>query len=139
MELFERVKYLLFNGDVSQASIARKIGVLSQSFNQWLNPKSQKNLWEHLPVILEMFPHVRREWLYFGEGEILVSHDEISHSTPEAPAEDIVALQTKVAELEAELREADRLNRQLTTRLLIDGTGDKDGAKSTVGKAADGQ
>lgn len=139
MELFERVKYLLLNGDVSQASIARKIGVLSQSFNQWLNPKSQKNLWEHLPVILEMFPNVRREWLYFGEGEILVSHDEVSHPTPNTPTEDIVDLQTKVAELQAELREADRLNRQLTTRLLIDGTGDKDASTSTVGKAADGR
>lgn len=139
MELFERVKYLLLNGDVSQASIARKIGVLSQSFNQWLNPKSQKNLWEHLPVILEMFPNVRREWLYFGEGEILVSHDEVSHPTPNTPTEDIVDLQTKVAELQAELREADRLNRQLTTRLLIDGTGDKDASKNIVGKTANGQ
>lgn len=139
MELFERVKYLLSTGDISQAGIARKIGVLSQSFNQWLNPKSQKNLWEHLPIILEMFPGVRREWLFFDEGEPFESDGSVSSGTGEKSVAEVTALQAKVAELEAELREANRLNRQLTTRLLIDGTGDKDGAKNTAGNVAEGQ
>ena len=43
----------------------------------------------------------------------------------------------KISALEAELREADRLNRKLTARLLVDGVGDNTAASST-GKASDG-
>ena len=43
----------------------------------------------------------------------------------------------KIAALEAELREADRLNRKLTARLLVDGVGDNADANNT-GKASDG-
>lgn len=137
MELFERIKYIISTSEFSQASVARRIGVVQQVFNQWLNPKSQKNLWEHLPVILEMFPDVRREWLYFGEGEMLQDAKEAHLSVPlPVPTPDVLV---RIAELEQELREERRLNRQLTTRLLIDGTGDKDDAKNTVGKAASGQ
>lgn len=43
----------------------------------------------------------------------------------------------KISALEAELREADRLNRKLTARLLVDGVKDNTAASST-GKASDG-
>lgn len=43
----------------------------------------------------------------------------------------------KISALGAELREADRLNRKLTARLLVDGVGDNTAASST-GKASDG-
>lgn len=139
MELFERIKYIISSSEFSQASVARRIGVVQQVFNQWLNPKSQKNLWEHLPTILEMFPDVRREWLYFGEGEPFGNDSPASLGPEGIPAEDVTALQSKVAELEAELRQADRLNRQLVIRFLVDGVGDKDASKSTVGKVGGGQ
>lgn len=137
MELFERIKYIISGSEFSQASVARRIGVVQQVFNQWLNPKSQKNLWEHLPVILEMFPDVRREWLYFGEGEMLQDAKEPHLAAPPSvPPPDVLV---RLAELEQELREERRLNRQLTTRLLIDGTGDKDASENIVGKTANGQ
>ncbi len=40
--------------------------------------------------------------------------------------------------LKNELAETDRVNRQLSARLLIDGVGDKNAATG-IGKAADGQ
>jgi len=46
-------------------------------------------------------------------------------------------VRAKISALEAELREADRLNRKLTARLLVDGIGDNTAASST-GKARDG-
>lgn len=42
-----------------------------------------------------------------------------------------------IAALEAELREASRLNRQLTTRLQVDGVGDN-AAVTRTGKTGDG-
>lgn len=139
MELFERITALYEVKNMTQAKFAEALGASPSKFNQWLNPKSQKNLWEHLPTILEMFPDVRREWLYFGEGEPFGNDSPASLGPEGIPAEDVTALQSKVAELEAELRQADRLNRQLVIRFLVDGVGDKDGAKNTADKAAGGQ
>lgn len=71
MQLFERMRLLAEKKGVSLSKLAEYINVYPQKFNQWLNEKSQKNLWEHLPKILEKLPDVRPEWLYFGEGEML--------------------------------------------------------------------
>lgn len=133
MELFERVRYISIIKDVSLAKVAKELGLAPQTFHHWLDIKSQRNLWEHLPKILEMFPDVRPEWLYMDQGPAL--HDGTGPETPVSV--EVQCLVAKVAELEAELRESDRLNRQLTTRLLMDGVGDKDAAKST-GKASGG-
>lgn len=71
MQLFERIKIIIAHSGDSQATVARHLGVTQQGFNQWLTAKSQKNLWEHLPKILELFPQISRNWLYFGEGEMI--------------------------------------------------------------------
>ena len=112
--------------------MAKHLEVSPTRFHQWLNVKSQKNLWEHLPKLLELFPDVNRQWLYLGDGAAFQDG-----SGPEtAPSSELKALQTRVAELEAELTEANRLNRQLVTRLFVDGAGDK-GASITTAKSAD--
>lgn len=51
-----------------------------------------------IPRILELFSELNRDWLYFGEGEMLTS---------DAPAETATAssCQRRIAELEAELKE----------------------------------
>lgn len=67
MQLFERVRYICEIMDISQSKIARHLGVSQSSLNQWLKPGSQKNFFEHLPKILELFPDVRPQWLYMGE------------------------------------------------------------------------
>lgn len=59
------------------------------------------------------------EWLLTGSGEPF----ETEVKTREKE------LEAKVEELEAELLEANRVNRLLTTRLLVDGTREKAGAK----------
>lgn len=51
-----------------------------------------------IPRILELFSELNRDWLYFGEGEIL---------TNDASAETATAshCQRRIAKLEAELKE----------------------------------
>ena len=46
------------------------------------------------------------------------------------------SLQARMQEMERELAEERRLNRQLTARLLVDGVGDK-GAASSTGKTGE--
>ncbi len=67
MELYERIRLLAQVKNISLAKLAEYIDIYPQKFNQWLNEKSQKNLWEHLPKILDNFTDIRPEWLYYGE------------------------------------------------------------------------
>ena len=64
-----------------------------------------------IPHILELFSELNRDWLYFGEGEMLTS---------DAPTEaaSISDCQRRITELEAELKEERALNRRLMERLL---------------------
>lgn len=83
MELFERIIKAYEAQKMTQAKIAEAVGASPSKFNQWLNVKSQKNLWEHLPVILKLFPNVRREWLWWGEGEMFDADNEEPASKPQ--------------------------------------------------------
>lgn len=111
MHLFERVKKIAKNFAGSDAALAKKLGYKQQTFFGYLNEKRQDNLWPILPHVLELFPELNRDWLYFGEGEMLAS---------DAPAETAAAsdCQRRITELEAELKEERALNRRLTERLL---------------------
>ena len=73
MMLFERVKAVASSVAESQTALARELGLSQSKFNGYLNAKSQKNLWEHLPKILEDHPEISRDWLYFGEGPMLLA------------------------------------------------------------------
>ena len=111
MHLFERVKKIAKNFAGSDTALAKKLGYKQQTFFGYLNEKRQDNLWPILPHILELFPELNRDWLYFGEGAMLAS---------DAPAEaaTVSDCQRRIAELEAELKEERALNRRLTERLL---------------------
>lgn len=71
MQLFQRVKYLAREVAGSETRLAEKLGLPQRKLNGYLSEKSQKNLWEYLPAILATYPHISRDWLYFGEGEML--------------------------------------------------------------------
>lgn len=74
MKLFERVKKVSKELAFSETKLASLLGLPQRTFNGYLNEKSQRNLWELLPAILACFPQLSREWLYFGEGEMLVEN-----------------------------------------------------------------
>ena len=75
MQIYERVKQLLIALTISQSEMARRLGMPQRTFQGYLNAKRQDNLWPVLPKILELFPRVSRQWLYFGEGPALIGQD----------------------------------------------------------------
>ena len=113
MELYERLlKLTEIFADNSQAKFARSIGLSQQTFHGYLNSDGQQKIRKVvLDAIMTTYPEVNRDWLYFGEGEMLAS---------DAPAETAAAsdCQRRITELEAELKEERALNRRLTERLL---------------------
>lgn len=71
MTLFERVKAIYSNMAISQADFARSLHLTPATFNGYLKESRQHNLWPLLPQILALYPQINRDWLYFGEGEML--------------------------------------------------------------------
>lgn len=71
MYLFERIKEIAEKIAPSQTALGKELGLPQSKFNQYLNTVSEKNLWQYLPRIIEIYPQISREWLYFGEGDML--------------------------------------------------------------------
>lgn len=112
MELFQRVKQVSKELAKSETKLASMLDLPQRTLNGYLNEKSQRNLWEYLPKILELFPQIRREWLWWGEGSMLkgdlasgkVSYIEKSAPEPEPITDDRVErLEHKNVELTEKL------------------------------------
>lgn len=126
MQLFERVELILSLKKMARYALAEKLGIKQNTFTRYFCPEHQGKIAPHLWEILNIFPDVNRDWLFFEEGE--------PFSETKADEGDLA---TKIAQLQGELDAERVLNRQLMTRILIDGVGDK-GAVTSIGKAADG-
>lgn len=72
MELFQRIKKLAKSMMTSDSAMAAAIGMKQSTFSGYLNQKRQNNLWPLLPKILEVFPQISRQWLYFEEGPMFI-------------------------------------------------------------------
>lgn len=82
MELFERVENLLKIKSESRYSLAKKLSIAQTTFNGYFDHERQGKLAPHLWTILKLFPDVRRDWLFFGEGEMLKSDEPNIEAAP---------------------------------------------------------
>ena len=133
MQLFQRVRTLAKTKAGSAKKLGELLGKSQPVFQGYLNETRQNNLWPLLPQILELYPDVSRDWLYFGEGEMIASSPtaaQVGELETELDAANAM-LDAKDAEIErlrSELDEERRLNRNLTAKLLLgDSTEDSAG------------
>jgi len=73
MELYERVDEVIKRMTKSRSNLAKQLNIKQTTFNSWFSSERQNYLLPTLFVILERYPHISREWLFFGEGEMLKS------------------------------------------------------------------
>lgn len=59
----------------SRAGMAKALGAKQKTFNNHLLPDEEDKLWQYLPNLLATFSRVSRQWLYFGEGPMLIGAD----------------------------------------------------------------
>ena len=136
MQLFQRVRILAKNKAGSVKALAEKLGKGQSRFNAYLNEQRQNNLWPLLPSILELYPDVSRDWLYFGEGEMIAA----ANPTPEQFSElqhENQQLRDELEALKKELSETNRLYKNVSARLIL-GDSTEDSASSSA-KTAGGQ
>ncbi|WP_457571531.1 hypothetical protein [Desulfovulcanus sp.] len=97
MELYQRIEAIIERFDLSNAAFASMVGIKPSTFNGYLNDKGQEKIRvSHLNRILEAFPKIRKEWLFFGEGPMLKSEDTIQEEQGSYQAE------TQVSELSSD-------------------------------------
>ena len=124
MQLFQRVKFLAKSKAGSVKALAEKLGKGQSRFNAYLNERRQNNLWPLLPQILELYPDVSRDWLYFGEGEMLSESPTAARVVELETALDAAnaKLDTQDAEIErlrSELEHVNRLYQNVSAKLLL--------------------
>lgn len=90
MLLFERVKRAAKKYFGSDKGLAEALGIPQSTFSAWLNEKREANLWPHLSSIMALCPEVSRDWLYFGEGEMLLGEDLPAPVAPENGSRNIL-------------------------------------------------
>jgi len=73
MEVYERVDEVIKKAARSRAHLAKQLNIKQTTFNSWFAPDRQNHLWPALFKILDLYPHISRDWLFFGEGEMLKS------------------------------------------------------------------
>lgn len=129
MKLFERVKAVASATVGSQAALGEALGLSGRTFQGYLCESRQNNLWPLLSQILTLYPQVRRDWLYFGEGEMTeetaprvvvppmstaVPSLEAAMSAAGKPVEGALAASGELAALRQKLMASYELNARLT-------------------------
>lgn len=78
MQLYERLlKIVSFISGGSQTKFAKSLGMAQTTFLGYLSATGQSKIRvSFLEQVLNAYPQIRREWLYFGEGEMLHSDEE---------------------------------------------------------------
>ena len=71
MELYERVDEIIRKMAKSRTHLAKQLNIKQTTFNSWFSRDRQDYLLPVLFKILEFYPHISREWLFFGEGEMV--------------------------------------------------------------------
>jgi len=76
MELYERVDEFIRNMAKSRSNLAKQLKIKQTTFNSWFSRERQAHLFPYLMAILKLYPHISRDWLFFGEGAMLKSDDK---------------------------------------------------------------
>ena len=73
MELYERVEKVVKRMCKSRTQLANQLNIKQTTFNSWFSRDRQEYLMPVLLKILDLYPHISRDWLFFGEGEMVRS------------------------------------------------------------------
>ena len=76
MELYERVDAVIRRMAKSRTNMAKLLNIRQTTFNSWFSRDRQNYILPSLFKILELYPHISRNWLFFGEGEMIKAEME---------------------------------------------------------------
>lgn len=78
--LYKRVAQAAEKLAGDKATLGKHLGIEARTFQGYFSDQREHKLWPLLPKILEFYPRLSRQWLYFGEGPMRYPRGE----TPDA-------------------------------------------------------
>ena len=124
MELYERIEAVIQQKKTNKKNVATLLGIPHNTFGRYFCLKHQRKLGVLLWDLAALWPDVSRDWLYFGEGEMLSASptaarvDELEAELDAANAK-LEAQQVENERLRAELDDLNRLYRNVSAKLLL--------------------
>lgn len=70
--LYKRVIQLAEKIAGDRATLGKALGLEARTFQGYLFKEREHKLWPLLPDMLNAYPRLSRQWLYFGEGPMLI-------------------------------------------------------------------
>jgi len=134
MELFERIEVIITHEKLTKNKLCKRLGVPQNTFGRYFTKGNQNKLVIHLWTLLALYPEISRDWLFFGEGEMLRS-DAPALDAP-AGHDETAALRQRIADLEKTIAAQDEtlaLYRRMETPKTAEG---KETAAPGSGSAA---
>ena len=74
MELYQRVEIVAKLVGKGKKSLSDELGINDSTFRGYFSKERQNTLYDFLPKILIAHPEFSRNWLYFGEGSMLLTN-----------------------------------------------------------------
>ena len=99
---FQRIVKILQMFGESRTQLAQKLGIPQNTFNRYFCEEHEEKLAQYLWEISELYPQVCREWLFFGEGEMLKDRSGNPDAAPAADAR-MALLQQRLEDMERKL------------------------------------
>ena len=86
----ERIGIFLDKMLISKAKLAEDYGVHPRTFQRYLKEKRDDMILPFIPRLLEEYPRLSRQWVYFNEGPMMIG--TIPYTRPASPQEIIEAV-----------------------------------------------
>lgn len=122
MMIFERVDSLIKRKRWARSTLAEHLGVPQNTFNRYFCETHQGKLTQYLWPMLEIFPDVRRDWLFFNEGDMLTTDAKDADARANYPlalkADRVTKLEDEMERMKQDLLHIQNEHGALTTELL---------------------
>lgn len=80
MNFKDRVDFILKKKSLSRTDLSKKLGLSQSTFNGYFAPGKEDALAPYLWKLMDLFPDISRDWLFFGEGKpFLEEKEEYTH------------------------------------------------------------
>ena len=123
MQAFERFLALLKYKRYSVPDIAKELNFPKSTLYLYLNEEKQDKLLPLFYDLIALWPDISRDWLFFGEGEMLAKPGNT----------DVEKIKAELAQTKQELEDERAMTRKLVSKMLLQDADAKDGAGQAAG------
>lgn len=116
MELFERVRLVLDSKRITKSGLARLLNIPQPTLNSYFSAEKQEKLLPCLYQILELWPDISRDWLFFGDGEMT---EKFTRADEAVLKKELADTREELAKAKSELKAEQDFSHKLVAKMLL--------------------